>query len=182
MIIADFAMENETMQSEISTHPCDNGLSPSLSLRKLVSCYLELAKARLGSLVVFTAIVGYVVAAGGELRLSVLLATAIGTALSAFGANILNQVLEEDRDRQMERTRTRPLPAGKIGRELATTWGVATAVGGLIVLAVATNWLTTSLSLTATTTVAVSGCCRRWTSAAESPAGSPCYTPRHCCR
>ena len=135
MIIADFAMENETMHSEISTHAGDNGLSSSLSLRKFVSCYLELAKARLGSLVVFTAIVGYVVAAGGELRLSVLLATAIGTALSAFGANILNQVLEEDRDRQMERTRTRPLPAGKIGRELATTWGVATAVGGLIVLA-----------------------------------------------
>jgi protoheme IX farnesyltransferase len=146
-IIADFAAENETMQAEISRHAGSAKLGSSPSLRRIVSCYLELAKARLASLVVLTAGVGYVLGTRGGVDLTTLMWTAVGTALSAFGANILNQVLEEDRDRRMERTRSRPLPAGRIGVRTATAWGVASALLGLLVLAVATNWLTTSLSL-----------------------------------
>ncbi|MFA9566401.1 MAG: heme o synthase, partial [Acidimicrobiales bacterium] len=69
------------------------------------------------------------------------------TALSAFGANILNQWWEVERDRQMLRTRERPLPAGRVDRNQAAMWGIVTALAGLVVLAVGTNWLTTGLSL-----------------------------------
>ncbi len=100
----------------------------------LVSVYLELSKARLATLVVLTTVVGYVVAARGAATWWGLLATAAGTAFTAFGANILNQCWERDRDARMERTRNRPLPAGRIARGKAVAWGLASAVVGLAVL------------------------------------------------
>ncbi len=109
--------------------------------------YLELAKARLGALVVLTACVGYVLGARGEIDWTVGLAAVAGTALSAFGANILNQWREADRDGRMLRTRERPLPAGKMQNRQAAMWGLATSVAGLAILAIGTNWLTTGLSL-----------------------------------
>jgi len=120
---------------------------PGSSVRSLVADYLELAKARLGALVVLTAFVGYVLGSRGELSLSVGLAAVLGTALSAFGANILNQWWEVERDREMLRTRERPLPAGRVGRGRAAVWGVTTSLAGLVILAVGTNTLTTLLSV-----------------------------------
>jgi protoheme IX farnesyltransferase len=116
-------------------------------LRGLVSAYLELAKARLATLVVLTTIVGYVLAARGAFDPITLLWTVLGTALTAFGANILNQWLEADRDRRMERTRNRPLPAGRVSRRTALVWGIISAGIGLAVLDTTTNRLTALLSL-----------------------------------
>ena len=113
----------------------------------LVGVYLELAKARLATLVVLTAVAGYVLAARGSAEIATLLWTALGTALSAFGANILNQAWEMERDRRMERTRSRPLPAGRLGRSTAVVWGVLSAAAGILMLDVAANGLTAALSL-----------------------------------
>jgi protoheme IX farnesyltransferase len=115
--------------------------------RSPLALYLELAKARLGALVVLTAFVGYVL--GSRYGFSFWGATAvvIGTALSSFGANILNQWWEVEQDRRMVRTSDRPLPAGRVSRQQALIWGLATVAVGLAVLAVGTNWLTTGLSL-----------------------------------
>ena len=126
-----------------ASHP----VAPRRTARQLLGCYLELSKARLASFVVLTAVVGYLLAARGDARLTALAWTAAGTALSAFGANILNQLLEADRDRLMERTRNRPLPSGRIGRREAVAWGLASVAAGLTVLAAGTNWLTAGLSL-----------------------------------
>jgi protoheme IX farnesyltransferase len=115
--------------------------------RAKLATYLELAKARLGALVVLTAFVGYILGARGDLSLLVGLAAVVGTALSSFGANILNQWWEADRDRLMLRTRSRPLPAGRIRRRTALLLGLATSAAGLGVLAIGTNLLTTGLSL-----------------------------------
>jgi len=112
----------------------------------LVSVYLELSKARLATLVVLTTVVGYVVAARGATTWWALLATAAGTALTAFGANILNQCWERDRDARMERTRNRPLPAGQVTRRTAVLWGLASAVVGLVVLALGPTPLAAALA------------------------------------
>ena len=116
-------------------------------MRNLIADYLELAKARLGALVVLTAFVGYLLGARGNPSLWVGAAAVVGTALSAFGANILNQWWEVERDSRMLRTRERPLPAGRVDRNRAGVWGIVTALTGLVVLAFGTNWLTTGLSL-----------------------------------
>ncbi len=146
-MIALLDRENETVTVQISPSPTASALAlPRRSGRALIGCYLEMAKARLASLVVLTAVVGYVLAAPGDVTVAGLLFMALGTALSAFGANILNQVMEAERDARMVRTRQRPLPAGRVSRAEATLWGVVSAVGGVAVLVATTNLLTASLA------------------------------------
>jgi protoheme IX farnesyltransferase len=135
------------MESQISDHIASQPASRDHSLRSLLADYLELAKARLGALVVLTAFVGYVLGARGDVSLWGLAAAVVGTALSSFGANILNQWWEAEPDSRMLRTRERPLPTGRIDRRLAAALGLVTAALGLAVLAAGTNRLTTLLSL-----------------------------------
>ena len=135
-------MDSEISENTAIRHPDEGPVH-----RTMVADYLELAKARLGALVVLTAFVGYILGARGEWSLTTGLAAVIGTALSAFGANILNQWWEVERDRKMLRTRNRPLPAGRVNRPMAATLGLVTGAAGLAVLALGTNWLTTGLSL-----------------------------------
>jgi protoheme IX farnesyltransferase len=144
-MIADPERENENMNPTKPTKA--HGSPTARGPRELVSAYLELAKARLASMVILTALVGYVLGARGTFELSELVWAVLGVTLSAFGANILNQVAEEDRDRRMHRTRNRPLPAGRVSRRLATSWGVGSSVLGVALLALTTNWLTAGLSL-----------------------------------
>lgn len=111
-----------------------------------LSLYLELAKARLASMVVLTAVVGYVVAARGASTLGMIVITAVGTALAAFGANIFNQVMETERDRLMERTRNRPMPAGRVTRRTALTWAWASSLAGCGILSAGANLLTAAIA------------------------------------
>lgn len=120
---------------------------PEVGALRSVGLFLELAKARLAALVVVTAAAGFALASRGPSDPIAFVAVLLGTALTAFGANALNQVLEVDRDRRMERTRSRPLPSGQVGRGRATLWGVTSAVIGLAVLVAGTNLLTAGLAL-----------------------------------
>jgi heme o synthase len=113
----------------------------------LLRSYGELTKARLTSLVVLTAGVGFVMAGRSPLDVPTLGWTVLGTALAAGGSMALNQLIEVDRDARMERTKDRPLPAGAIGRRHALLLGVVTASAGLIVLAVRANVRTALLGL-----------------------------------
>ncbi len=144
-MIADRPTEYDTMNPNPIAEPAT--ATPASSPRELLRAYLELAKARLATLVILTTVVGYVLGARGTFDPLELLWAVIGTALSAFGANILNQVAEEDRDRRMIRTRNRPLPAGRVSRSRATIWGVGSSILGVATLALASNWLTAGLSL-----------------------------------
>ncbi|BEH08578.1 MULTISPECIES: protoheme IX farnesyltransferase [Geobacter] len=58
-----------------------------------------------------------------------------GVAILAAGGSALNQVLERDLDRLMERTRQRPLPRGDLSPAMATALGCACIGAGLLVLA-----------------------------------------------
>jgi protoheme IX farnesyltransferase len=145
-MMADRLRGYEQMASD---HPTELASKPAAPRGRpgALALYLELAKARLAALVVVTAVVGYILAARGSFDAATLVWTALGTALTAFGANILNQWLEADRDLRMERTRNRPLPAGLIEPRTAAAWGVVSAVVGLIVLDQGANRLTALLSL-----------------------------------
>jgi len=135
------------MNAQSSAGTTASAESAQFSIRSFIADYLELAKARLGALVVLTALVGYVLGARGNPSLWVLVSTVAGTALSAFGANIFNQWWEVERDRRMLRTRNRPLPAGRVSRRRAAAMGFVSASFGLVILALGTNLLTTLLSL-----------------------------------
>jgi heme o synthase len=107
--------------------------------------YLELSKARLCGLVVMTTAAGYLMAFDGSLSWARFLNTMLGTALAAFGANALNQVIERVPDARMHRTCHRPLPSGRLGVPEATAWGVGCCVAGVALLATAANILTAGL-------------------------------------
>jgi protoheme IX farnesyltransferase len=104
--------------------------------------YLELTKPRITLMVVLTAFVGYALGATGSVLTGRLAATLVGTALVAAGASCLNMVLERRTDSLMLRTRTRPLPAGRLRPSEALAFGLALTTTGLALLA----WRTGALA------------------------------------
>jgi len=109
--------------------------SHSVSVQRAVTAdWLELTKPRITTMVVLTALVGFATASSGPLAKGALAAALLGTALVAAGASALNQVLEQDTDALMLRTRTRPLPAGRIQPAEASVFGGALTALGLALL------------------------------------------------
>ncbi len=113
-----------------------------------MSHYLVLFKARLSALVLVSTAAGFVLAsASGSFDSLRMVWTLLGTFLAAAGANTLNQVIEVERDRRMDRTRNRPLPAGHISRTEALVAGIILALAGPALLLVLVNGLTAALGL-----------------------------------
>jgi protoheme IX farnesyltransferase len=96
--------------------------------------YLELTKPRIAVMALFTVAIGYLLAAGGEVRAVVLLHTLFGAGLVAAGGSALNQWLERRIDARMNRTMKRPLPAGRLSSAEALVFGVGLSVVGLAYL------------------------------------------------
>jgi protoheme IX farnesyltransferase len=97
----------------------------------------ELVKARLSLLVLSTTLVGFLLGQGrAPMAWLPLVATLIGTALSACGAAALNQWWERDVDALMRRTRTRPLPAGRMHPKDALMFGILFSVFGVASLVI----------------------------------------------
>jgi protoheme IX farnesyltransferase len=105
----------------------------------LIDDVLELVKARLSFLVLITTLVGFLLGWQGPLDWVLLLATLLGTALSAAGAAALNQWWERDIDSLMKRTRDRPLPARRMQPQDALLFGLFFSLSGIAILALFTN-------------------------------------------
>lgn len=71
----------------------------------------------------------------GPIEAKTLLVAFFGVAFLAAGGSALNQVLERDLDRLMERTRERPLPRGDLAPRAATILGSGAILGGTALLA-----------------------------------------------
>jgi heme o synthase len=101
--------------------------------------YLQLTKPRLNLLVVFTTAGGYWLGVAGHVDAGLLLHTVVGTALVAGGSAALNQLYERDVDALMTRTRTRPLPDGRLSPLAAFWFGMTLCAAGLAQLALGAN-------------------------------------------
>jgi protoheme IX farnesyltransferase len=93
--------------------------------------YLELTKPRVVVMVVLTTFVGFYVGSYGPTSWWVLLHTLFSTALAAGGTLALNEYLERDLDAVMIRTRTRPIPDGRIEPAKALLFGAWVASAGI---------------------------------------------------
>jgi len=109
-----------------------------------LAIYAQLSKARLSSLVVLSSSAGFLLA-GAPVAVDSLVGVSLGTAMCAAAANTFNQVYERNTDKLMKRTCARPLPAGKISRMHALTFGAVNAVAGTAVLGITCNPLTAGL-------------------------------------
>ncbi len=94
-----------------------------------------LVKFRLSSFVVFSSLVAYVIAAGQNFHLVSFLLLTFGGFLITFAANILNEILEADYDRMMQRTSNRPLAAGRWSSSSALVLAGFTSLVGITLLA-----------------------------------------------
>jgi heme o synthase len=109
--------------------------------------YVALTKPRLNFLVVATSAAGYYLGAGEAVDVVSMTQAAVGTALVAGGAAVLNQVYERDTDGLMRRTRRRPLPDGRLGVVEACIFGSGLSLAGLALLALRANLLAAALAL-----------------------------------
>ncbi|HWN51123.1 MAG TPA: heme o synthase [Xanthobacteraceae bacterium] len=109
-----------------------------------VGDYVALMKPRVMSLVVFTALVGLMLAPGHlhpVLGFAALLCIAIG----AGAAGALNMWFDADVDAMMSRTARRPIPAGRVLPREALAFGMTLAFGSVAVLGLVANWLAAAL-------------------------------------
>jgi protoheme IX farnesyltransferase len=106
--------------------------------------YILLLKPRVMSLVIFTALVGLLIAPGHmhpALGFTALLCIAVG----AGAAGALNMWYEADIDAVMKRTAQRPLPSGRIGREEALAFGLILAGFSVVTMGLLVNVLAAGL-------------------------------------
>lgn len=99
-----------------------------------------LTKPRVMSLVVFTGLCG-LLAAPGSVHPVLGFTAVLCIALGAGAAGALNQWYEADLDAKMKRTRSRPLPAGRMSRQAALHFGVGLAIFSVILMDLAANHL-----------------------------------------
>jgi heme o synthase len=106
----------------------------------------ELVKARLTLLVLLTTAVGFYLGAEPPVDYKALLYTVFGTAAAAAGAAALNQWWERRVDALMRRTKTRPIPAGRMAPLQALFLGAALSIFGVVYLAIVCNTLSAVLT------------------------------------
>lgn len=99
-----------------------------------VRALVDLAKPGITRMVLITTALG-ALAAPTPITLDRFIPLVLGTGFVVAGANALNMFLERDTDALMKRTRSRPLPEGRISPDGALAFGVGVALAGLICLA-----------------------------------------------
>ena len=105
-----------------------------------VSDYFELLKPRVMSLAIFTAIIGLLVTPNHvHPLLAVFSIIAIGAGAGAAGA--INMWYDRDIDSIMDRTKSRPIPSGRVKSEEALTLGIVLSIFSIILLFVASNYI-----------------------------------------
>ena len=109
--------------------------------------FMELIKARLSLLVLITTLVGFLLGWSGPMDYGYLVATLVGTALSACGASALNQWWERALDGLMKRTQDRPLPAGRLHPADALLFGMLCVFAGVALLVIFVNLLSAFLAV-----------------------------------
>ena len=111
-----------------------------------LAVFYELTKPGIAGYVMVTAGVGYLVAAGGRADFLPVIWTLLGTVLATGGALALNQFVEWEMDALMERTRSRPIPSGRLGPKEAFFFGNLLTLGGIGLLYITVGWLPAALT------------------------------------
>jgi protoheme IX farnesyltransferase len=112
--------------------------------------YVALTKPRVVSLLVVTGVCGYLAAADGHVRVAVVLAVAGGGALAAGGANALNCAFDRGIDATMARTRSRPIPDGRVPVLHAVALGFSMNATAALWLELSANLFAAALALAGT--------------------------------
>ncbi|HEX4173357.1 MAG TPA: heme o synthase [Acetobacteraceae bacterium] len=109
-----------------------------------LSDWIALLKPRVMTLVVFTGVIGLVIAPG-HLNPVLAFTAVLCIAVAAGACGAINMWYDQDIDALMRRTRNRPIPAGRMEPGAALGFGVTLAVGSVIVMGLAVNLVAASV-------------------------------------
>jgi heme o synthase len=133
-------MANINSSSHSVEHPNDHGV-----YKQLFKDIMILMKPNITLLVIITT-AGGIWLAPGEIPLITLFASILGTLGVVVGANTMNCYLERESDKNMARTKRRPLPEGRINARFALFFGLLITIVSTVVLWYWVNLTTTLLS------------------------------------
>ena len=119
----------------------------NILIKEKLAAYYELLKPRLSGLVVFSTAFGYMLANRSQLDWIAFASFLLGGFLISGSSVTINQIIEEDLDKPMSRTKSRPLPTERLSKLEATVFAVVTAIVGSALIYVSSNVLTLVLSL-----------------------------------
>ncbi len=108
-------------------------------IRTRVRDYSQLMKPNLSFMVVFSSVVGYLMAPGMRFAWKEVIILFAGGMLVTNGANTINQIIERYSDRLMNRTKLRPLPDGRMGVTEAWIIAIVSGLSGVLLLTVFFN-------------------------------------------
>ena len=120
------------------TSPLSAPATPRLSQDTDVRDWIALLKPRVMSLVVFTGVIGLLVAPG-HLHPVLAFTAVLCIAVGAGACGAINMWYDRDIDAVMRRTRNRPIPAGRIEPGAALGYGVTLAVASVVMMGLAVN-------------------------------------------
>ena len=108
----------------------------TFSLKSVYVDFREITKARLAISVVFSSVAGFMLGIYdlNSLDLMVLLKLSVGGYCMVGASNAFNQVIEKDLDALMDRTKNRPVPAGRMSKSMALVIASFLTILGIILL------------------------------------------------
>lgn len=109
--------------------------------------YMQLVKPNLSFLVVFSSVIGYLLAPNVQLEWDKILYLFLGGSFVTSGANVVNQILERNSDKLMKRTKVRPLPDGRMQVTEAVILSIVFSVAGFLIMYFCFNPLASYVSL-----------------------------------
>ena len=128
--------------------PTMDASAPARPLPERLADWRALAKPKIAAMALVTVALGFLAAGGfAEAGVLTLLHACVGITLVAASSGALNQYAERDTDALMTRTRSRPLPAGRVSETEALLFGIVCGVAGANYLTFAVNPLTALLAL-----------------------------------
>jgi protoheme IX farnesyltransferase len=125
----------------------EGGDVATLGKSERIRAFVQLTKPTIVMLVVVTGLPALIMAGQGQVDAIRWLAALVGTALAASSAAVFNQYFERERDKQMTRTRMRPLPSGRVQPNEALAFALVLGVTATVLLLFYTTSLAVFLAL-----------------------------------
>src|SRR6478672_12006902 len=119
----------------------------SFTIASKIRDYMLLVKFSLSFMVVFSAVISYLLAPKVvEYDWMMIILLFVGGLLVTGSANAINQVVEKDTDAMMKRTASRPIASGRMSVAEGWAFAIITGVLGVLILGCFFNWLSAALA------------------------------------
>ena len=119
---------------------------PSPAKNRLAA-FIELTKPRITFLILVSTALGFYMASSKDIDWIAFFYTMVGTLFLSGGAGTVNHYIEKDLDTLMNRTQSRPIPAGLIEHNIALYFGIVLSAIGILILFLLVNQLTALLGI-----------------------------------